>query len=45
LEQKLFESLSKQVDAEKAAARQKEAEERVNAQIQRAQQRLGELVC
>ena len=41
----LFESLSRQVDPEKAAAQDKEAEERLNAQAQRAQARLSELVC
>ena len=40
----LFESLSRQVDPEKAALRDKEAEERHKAQTQRAERRLGELV-
>ena len=40
----LFESLSRQIDPEKAALRDKEAEERYRAQTQRAEKRLGELV-
>lgn len=40
----LFESLRKQPDTEKAAARAKEVQERERAYLLKAQQRLGELV-